>query len=114
MKSMLILLILGGALAYLLSIRLELKIDDEKIRYRYYPLHFRRKKIFWSEVADCEVVVFPLSAQLNGWGIHFGEQMISVNHYAGIRLVLKNGERLFISCKDPEALRDIVGRCGGR
>lgn len=107
-KGLLALLLLGGTLAYLLSIRLLVKVDEEKIKFQYFPLHRNKQKIYWTDVAQYEVLNLPLSVQLSGWGVHVGERMFCVAPGSGIRLHLKNGQRIFISCKEPEAVAEIL------
>lgn len=108
LKASLILVTLGGLLTFLLSIRLVLKVDGNQIKYQYYPLHYRKQKIAWEDVEDYEVVDLPFTAQLNGWALHYGERIFSANRRAGLRLYLRDGQRLFISCKNPEALRKVL------
>jgi hypothetical protein len=107
-KGVLALLLLGGTLAYLLSIRLLVKVDAEKIKFQYFPVHRKKQKIYWEEVERCEVLNLPLSVQLSGWGVHVGERMFCVKPGSGIRLHLKDGQKFFISCKDPEAVAQIL------
>ncbi|MEQ8705060.1 MAG: hypothetical protein RIC19_14135 [Phaeodactylibacter sp.] len=107
-KGVLALLILGGVLTYLLSIRLLVKVDTEKIKFQYFPLHRKKQKIYWDEVAHYEVLNLPLSVQLSGWGVHVGERMFCVKPGSGIRLHLKDGQKIFISCKDPEAIAQVL------
>ncbi len=107
-KGLLALLLLGGTLVYLLSIRLVVKADTGKLKFQYYPIHRKKQKIYWDEVEQLEVLNLPLSVQLSGWGVHLGERMFCVTPGAGIRLYLKNGQKLFISCKDPEAIAQVL------
>lgn len=107
-KGLLALLLLAGILGYLLSIRLLVKVDEEKIKFQYFPLHRKKQKIYWSDVEQYEVLNLPLSVQLSGWGMHVGERMFCVAPGSGIRLHLKNGQKVFISCKEPEAIAEIL------
>ena len=107
-KGVLALLLLGGTLAYLLSIRLLVKVDPEKIKFQYFPVHRKKQKIYWDDVEHFEVLNLPLSVQLSGWGVHVGERMFCVKPGSGIRLYLKDGQKIFISCKDPEAVAQIM------
>lgn len=107
-KGLVALLLLGGALAYLLSIQLLVKVDEEKIKFQYFPIHRKKQKIYWSDVAQYEILHLPLSVQLSGWGVHFGERMFCVSPSSGIRLYLKDGQKIFISCKEPEAVAEIL------
>ncbi|HKK79109.1 MAG TPA: hypothetical protein VJ933_05740, partial [Phaeodactylibacter sp.] len=112
LKSVFFLLLLLGVLAYLLSIRLSVKVDEKKIKYQFFPLHYKKQKIYWEEVESYEIVNPPLPTQLSGWGVHFWERMFCVNRNAGLRLQLKDGQRIFISCKSPSTLDKTLRQIG--
>lgn len=110
----LITVIIAGPLAYLLSIRLILKIDEEGIKYQYFPWHYRKHKIKWEEIEHFEFINTPVLAELSGWAVRLGtwERMFSVSGRTGLSLSLKNGEQLFIGTKHPEELKDALARLG--
>lgn len=93
--------LLGITLYFLLSIRLIVKIDENKISYRYYPLHFRKHKIKWEEIEQCELVDTPVASELSGWAVRFAsdEKMFSVSGRRGLYLQLKDGREFFIGSK---------------
>lgn len=105
-------------LIYLFSIRLILKIDDQKISFRYHPLHLKKYKIKWDEVEDYQIVHTPISAEYSGWAVRYargdGEQMFSVSGRRGIWLQLKDGRRFFIGSKHLNELREALTRYGVR
>ena len=112
----LIFLLAGGALAYLLSIRLFLKIDDKKIKYQFYPLHYHKQEVEWEEVEECKVVDMPISAELSGWSVRIGtgERSFSVSGRRGLMLYLKDKRQLFIGSKQPSKLKAAIERCLGK
>ena len=66
-KGVLALLLLGGTLAYLLSIRLLVKVDAEKIKFQYFPVHRKKQKIYWEEVDRCEVISWAAGTPKLDW-----------------------------------------------
>lgn len=92
----------------MLSIRLVVKADTGKLKFQYYPFHRKKQKIYWDEVEQFEVLNLPLSVQLSGWGVHVCERTYCVAPGTGIRLYLKNGQKIFISCKNPEAVAQVL------
>lgn len=113
MQYLLILLFIGGALAYLASIRLIIKIDDKKIRYQFYPWHYHKHEVRWEEVDDCQVLDMPVAAELSGWSVRIGteERSFTVSGRRGLLLSLKDGRQLFLGSQHPEQLREIVEQC---
>lgn len=109
----LIFLLAGGALIYLLSIRLFLKIDDKKIKYQFYPLHYHKHEVEWEEVEECKVVDTPIAAELSGWSVRIGtgERSFSVSGRRGLMLSLKDNTQLFIGSKQPDKLKEAVEQC---
>ena len=112
----LVAIILTGALAYLWSIRLVLKIDKESIQYQFFPLHYRKHKLKWEEIEHLEFIEMPVSAELSGWAVRLGtwERMFSVSGRTGLSLSLKNGQQLFIGTQHPEELKEALDRTNAR
>ncbi|MCB0552538.1 MAG: hypothetical protein KDD02_03220 [Phaeodactylibacter sp.] len=113
LQYLLILVLIGGALVYFISIRLIVKFDDEKIRYQFYPWHYHKHEVKWSEVADCQVVDTPAAAELSGWSVRIGtgERSFSVSGRRGLLLSLKDGQQLFIGSQHPDQLREALEQC---
>ena len=108
----LVAIILTGALVYLWSIRLVLKIDKESIQYQFFFLHYRKHKLKWEEIEHLEFIEMPVSAELSGWAVRLGtwERMFSVSGRTGLSLSLKNGQQLFIGTQHPEELKAALDR----
>lgn len=108
----LIALILTGAMAYLWSIRLIVRIEEDGIQYQFFPVHYRKHKVKWEEIESCAFVDTPLSAELSGWAVRLGtgERMFSVSGRKGLSLCLKNGQQLFIGTQHPAQLKAAIGQ----
>lgn len=100
---------------YYFSIRLITVIDQKGIKYQFYPLHFRKHRIYWEEIDDLQVVDMPLQAALTGWSVRFsGEKRFSVTgRRSGLSIRLKNGEAIFLGTRHPEELRATIDRYRG-
>lgn len=103
----LIAIVLVGALAYFLSIRLIVKIEKEGIRYQYYPWHYKKHLVKWEEIKNVEFVDTPLPAEWSGWAVRLGtpEHTFSVSGRTGLSLDLKDGQQLFIGTQHPDELK---------
>ena len=106
----LIAIILTGALFYLWSIRLILKIDKNGIQYQFFPLHYRKHQVKWDEIDSFEFIDTPASAELSGWAVRLGtwERMFSVSGRTGMSIKLKNGKQLFIGTQHPDELKSAL------
>ena len=109
---LLLLFILGGSLAYFLSIRLITKINEKSVQFQYYPLHYRKRKIKWRDIASWEIVEMPLSAEWSGWNVHFGGQDFSVGRRQGLQITLKSGETIFLGSRKLNQLKEIMEKMG--
>ncbi len=103
------LLLLAAVLILILSIRLSIRITDKHISYQYFPLERKRHKIKWDNVADCNFVETPESAQWSGWNVNFSdEKMYSICGRTGLRLKTKDGEEVFIGSRRLGKLKKAV------
>ncbi len=105
--------VLAGLLTTLflvLNIRLRVSISDKEIRFQYYPVHYKKVTVNWSDVEACEIVETPLMAELSGQNAHFcvNERYYSVSGRTGMRLYLKDGSTYFIGTRNPQALTNVI------
>lgn len=111
--TFMILLGLGLALFLIMNIRLRVSITDREIKFQYYPVHYKKVVLNWSDVESCELVETSLMAELSGQNAHFSvkERYYSVSGRTGLRLSLKTGQTIFLGTRHPrklkEALRDL-------
>lgn len=105
-----------AALLYYLSIRLFIVVNDKGVKFQFYPLHAKKRKIPWEEVESCRVIRVPPQAALTGWAVHFSEEKrFSVTgRRSGLALDLKSGEHLFIGTQHPEDLQKVVKKIRGK
>lgn len=101
--------IVALTLIFILSIRLNTKIDEQGIYYQFFPIHLNQKFIPWSDLKSCEVIKYNSLTQYGGYGyrISFFKNKgtaINIGGNHGIQLVLKSGKRLLIGTqKEQEA-----------
>jgi len=102
--------LVGGLMAYYYSIRFFTVINEKGIKFQFYPLHRKKRKISWEEVEDCRVVKVSPQAALTGWAVGFlEEKRFSVTgRRSGLALDLKDGEHVFIGTRDPESVKKVV------
>lgn len=98
-------IILMGLGYILFQLRTKLSINEERIKYRLYPLYTHSRRIPWEDVAYCGVIRAPKYGSWFGNGIHFhGVKWCSLVGRNGLQVIEKDGTQHFIGCRDTENL----------
>lgn len=94
--------------AALLAARLHVIVNEEGIRYRFFPFHLRPHRIYWYEVEDAKLRTFSALSEFGGWGVRynffFGTKAFIARSGTGLFLKIKDGRRRMFSISDPEQL----------
>jgi hypothetical protein len=77
---------------------LKTEIDQEAIRYKFSPFQLRFNNINWDKIEKYKIITYSAESDFGGWGIKYrkGEKGHIVGGNKGIRLYLKNGEKIMI------------------
>lgn len=103
-------------LYFLFSIRLKTTINDEGIRYRFYPFQTSSTTIGWNELTDAYMRQYNSFYEYGGYGIRVGSEKNSraINTSAscteGLQLEFKDGKLLLIGTTRPEEIKEIIER----
>lgn len=99
------LLFLHGAL---LAARLQLIVNEEGIKYRFFPFHLKPHKIYWFEVEEAQLSTFSALQEFGGWGIRYnffyGTKAFIAGSDTGLFLKIKDGCQRMFSISEPEQL----------
>jgi len=107
--SFLLLSILSIALYYLYKLRLKVAVNKKHISFSMPPLQKRKEKIKWKDVATCEIIQTPLTAQWHGGNIAFNhEKRFSLNGRNGVHITTKEGAKYFIGSKKLDDLKTAI------
>ncbi|WP_179018353.1 hypothetical protein [Winogradskyella forsetii] len=94
-------MILASGIIFLF--KLNTRIDEKGIHYKFFPLHWRFKTINWSQIDNAYVRTYNPIGEYGGWGLRGGffwnkskGKAINVSGDVGIQLVLKSGKKLLI------------------
>ena len=90
-------------------LKLETKIDEYGVKYKFYPFHRSFKYISWSSIAKCYIREYSPILEYGGWGIKSSFKKNIGNSYTtrgsiGLQLVLKNGKKILIGTQKKEQL----------
>lgn len=99
-------LVLLVALVLALS-RLEVRLDEEGVHYRYFPLLRRWRHLPWDELKQVFARRYSPFGEYGGWGWRgvAGNKAYNVWGREGLQLGLKNGQRLLLGTGRPAELR---------
>lgn len=114
-------LLVAGAVLLLVTaffgwIRLETRLDQEGVRFRFFPLHRTEQHIPWSQVERAWVRSYRPIREFGGWGIRMGRggRAYSVSGSTGLQLVLHDGRRILLGTGQESRLRIALSGLTGR
>ncbi len=93
-----VLLMLSGVFVLFYFMKLEYKITEQKVEYRYSPFHLKWRSIDRSEVDKISFVKYNALTEYGGWGIKYGRNGVAYNvsgNY-GIFVELKSGKTMML------------------
>ena len=93
-----VVIVLAASFIFFYVLKLEYRITDQKIEYKYFPFHRKWKSIDRSEVANISCVKYSALKEYGGWGIKYGRKGIAYNvsgNY-GIFVELKSGKTMML------------------
>jgi len=93
-----------------LNIKMETKINDDGIFFRYPPFKRKYKKIALSEISSCEVIEYNPIKEYGGWGFKKPGKprnkniAYSMKGKMGLRIELKSGNIILLGTQRKDAL----------
>lgn len=94
-----------GALFFLM--RLRTQINEQGIAVQFYPLHLKFQQFNWAEIEQVYVRQYSPLSEYGGWGWRYGlggsGKAYNISGNKGIQILFKNGKKLLIGTKKPEA-----------
>ena len=96
------------------SIKLTIKINEQGLYYKYFPIHFSEKFIPWNEIETCEVRKYSSFSEYGGYGYKkqfFGKNKgtaMNTGGNIGIQLKLKNGNKLLIGTEKQQEVESVL------
>ncbi len=91
--------------------KLETKISEKGVEYRFTPFHLKRHKIDWNMIEYAELRKYDPIKEYGGWGIKFGKRgkAFNVSGNIGLELKLKNRKKtILFGTQNPEELKRVV------
>ena len=85
-------------------------VDENGIRYRFFPFQFNFHKIGWDEMDQCNVVSYSPVREYGGWGVRSGKngKAYNVSGDKGLLIRLKTGKSILVGTQDDERINDFL------
>ena len=114
-------LVVGGAVLLLVIvffawIRLDTRLDQEGVHFRFFPFHRRERSIPWADVERAWVRSHRPIREFGGWGIRVGRggRAYTVAGTTGLQLVLRDGTRILLGTNRGSRLKVALSGLTGR
>lgn len=110
---------LGGIFIVLLiillfmNLKLETRIDENGISYKFYPFHKSYQIISWNTISNSYIRNYNAIYEYGGWGIRFSfrkkkGKAFTTKGSIGLQIELKNGRKVLIGTQKKEELRRVL------
>lgn len=95
--------------------KLTTRIDETGIQYRFFPFHFKFKKISWDEISKAYTRKYNAVTEYGGWGLRGGffwkkskGIAVNVSGNIGIQLELIDGKKILIGTNQEEQAKQTL------
>ena len=91
--------------------KLETRIDDEGVSYRYMPFHRKPRLRRWDKIKSIKVRKYNPIKEFGGWGYRIGlrkKRALNVKGNMGIQIDYKNGRKLLLGTQRPKEVESIL------
>jgi hypothetical protein len=100
--------LMAGVLLLFKTLRLQVEIGEDEVRFRYPPLIRKWRSIAREEIEKYEVGKYRHIKSYGGWGMRYSfikrERAITVTGRTGLKLFLKNGKVILLGSQRAHAI----------
>ena len=113
--SLAMIIIILGVNIMVFSSKIETKISEEGIHYRYYPFVYHWKTIPYTELESYEIRKYHAWKEFGGRGYRFrtlnrNGRAFTMKGNKGLQLIFKNGKKLLLGTQRSEELNVALNR----
>ena len=101
--------------ALFLSFKLDTRIKNDGIYFRFYPFHSSYRYQSFDALKKCYVRKYSPILEYGGWGLRFGsmrERAFNVSGNMGLQLQLHDNKKILIGTKRPEQITTVLKEIG--
>ncbi|HEA29024.1 MAG TPA: hypothetical protein ENH91_03360 [Leeuwenhoekiella sp.] len=106
-----VLIILALFLTFWFLFKLETRIDEHGIQYRYLPFHRKPRLRSWDKIRSVSVRKYNPILEYGGWGYRIGlrkKRALNVKGNMGIQIIYNNGRQLLLGTQRPQDAEAII------
>lgn len=103
--------LLTALTVFVLGLTLSTQVKEDGIYVRMAPFHRKERVYKWDELHNAYVRKYKPLAEFGGWGIRYGFNQgmaFNISGNMGLQLEFKNGKKLLIGTRNPEALAKVL------
>ncbi len=108
-----VLIILALFLTFWFLFKLETRIDENGIEYRYLPFHRKARARSWDKIRSISVRKYNPILEYGGWGYRIGlrkKRALNVKGNMGIQIVYNNGRQLLLGTQRPGDAEAVINQ----
>ncbi len=106
-----VLIIVAIFAAFWFLFKLETRIDEQGITFRYLPFHRKPRLKEWEKIKSITVRKYHPIREYGGWGYRIGlrkKRALNVKGNMGIQIVYKNGRQLLLGTQRPKEVEAVL------
>lgn len=106
-----VLIILALFISFWFLFKLETRIDEKGISFRFLPFHRKARIRSWDKIKSIAVRKYHPIREYGGWGYRIGlrkKRALNVKGNMGIQIVYKNGRHLLLGTQRPREVEAIL------
>lgn len=107
-----LLIIFSGGLLLMVLIRMDTKINEKGIYYKFMPLQWRYTHIPWDDIEDAYVRNYEPFYEFFGWGLKGDKdnRVCSMSGKIGLQIIFRNGDKILIGTLKKDEIDAVVKR----
>jgi len=92
--------------------RLETKVQDDRLGYRFFPIHLSWRMIPREDIVSAVPTTYRPLREFGGWGIRFGRRgrAYTVSGTGGVWITLRDGREFLLGSRRPGDLAEALTR----
>ena len=95
-----------------MSFRLDTRIDESGVWYRFFPLQAKMGCVVWADVEKAYIRKYNPILDYGGWGIRFGlggkGKAYNISGNIGLQLELKTGKKILFGTQQPDKIKEFL------
>lgn len=105
-------LILAAIIVLFLLIKLDTRVDETGVYYRFFPIHLKTRQKLWSEIDRAYIRKYRPIMEYGGWGLRVGPYgkggALNISGNIGLQIEYKNGQKLLLGTGKMKELNTVM------